>query len=107
LHPSIADLEWTVNAFVLSFAVLLMTGPCWVTATAGGGCSLPGSACSRRRPQRVRWRVASACWSPRAAQGAGAALMIQRCRRQPPIRVAGAGLVVCLPGSAGGHGRDS
>src|SRR5215472_16102037 len=26
LHASLADLEWTVNAFVLSFAVLLMTG---------------------------------------------------------------------------------
>jgi len=26
LHASLADLEWTVNAYVLSFAVLLMTG---------------------------------------------------------------------------------
>src|SRR4051812_14821602 len=26
LHTSIAELEWTINAFTLSFAVLLMTG---------------------------------------------------------------------------------
>jgi len=40
LHASLADLEWTVNAYVLSLAVLLMTG------------AALGDRLGRRRPSR-------------------------------------------------------
>jgi MFS family permease len=44
LDASLADLEWTVNAYTLSFAVLLLTG----------ACSPWGSDCSRWRRRRAR-----------------------------------------------------
>jgi MFS family permease len=53
LGASIEDLEWTVNAYTLSFAVFLLTG-------AAGGSSRSGSASSREPPwpprSRPRWR---------------------------------------------------
>ena len=65
LHASLEGLQWTVNAYTLTFAVLLLTG-----ATLGRAvrppapvhdrprrCSPPG-----RRPPR--WRPASAPWWP-------------------------------------------
>jgi len=54
LGASIEELEWTVNAYALSFAVLLMTG------AALGDRSLPASCCLywRRRPARSRRMLA-------------------------------------------------
>ena len=74
LHASIADLEWTVNAYTLSFAVLLMagtalgerygrrrvlTGGLALFAIASAGCALAPS---------LGWLIAT-----RTIQGAGAA----------------------------------
>ncbi|MDQ6777435.1 MAG: DHA2 family efflux MFS transporter permease subunit [Actinomycetota bacterium] len=76
LHASIAELEWTVNAYGLSFAVLLMTG-----AVLGdrlgrrrlfvGGLALfsAASAVCALSPD-VGWLIAA-----RALQGAGAAVV--------------------------------
>src|SRR5215469_17177735 len=76
LHASLAELEWTVNAYVLSLAVLLMTGAALgdrfgrqrmfasglaLFAAASAACALSDSAA---------WLIAA-----RALQGAGAALM--------------------------------
>ncbi|WP_051222342.1 MFS transporter [Conexibacter woesei] len=77
LHASAAELEWTVNAYALSFAVLLMTAAVLgdrlgrrrilttgigVFAAASAGCALaPG----------IGWLIAF-----RALQGAGAALVM-------------------------------
>jgi EmrB/QacA subfamily drug resistance transporter len=76
LHASLASLEWTVNAYVLSFACLLMTG------------SALGDRFGRRRMYAVGVSVftaasAAAALSPsvgmliaaRVAQGAGAAIV--------------------------------
>jgi EmrB/QacA subfamily drug resistance transporter len=77
LHATVEQLEWTVNAYNLSFAVLL------ITATALGdrfgrrklyavglGLFAAASAASALAPD-VGWLIAS-----RAAQGAGAALIL-------------------------------
>ena len=77
LHASLADLEWTVNAYVLSFAVLLMTGAALGDRfgrkrlfIAGMGLFVAGSAaCALARS--IGWLIAA-----RAVQGAGAALMM-------------------------------
>src|ERR1700722_10613002 len=72
LHASLAALEWTVNAYTLSFAVLLLTG-----AAAGerlgrrrmlaaGGCLFNPALAPN----------AGALIAARAGQGAGAALML-------------------------------
>ncbi len=77
LHTSIAQLEWTVNAYTLTFAVLLMTAAAigdrfgrrrvfaaglGVFATASAACALaPG----------VGWLITA-----RAVQGAGAAMVM-------------------------------
>ena len=77
LHASLAGLQWTVNAYTLTFAVLLLTG-----ATLGerfgrrrvfvGGLGLftAGSAAAALAPG-IGWLVAA-----RALQGVGAAVMI-------------------------------
>ncbi|HEX3500735.1 MAG TPA: DHA2 family efflux MFS transporter permease subunit [Stellaceae bacterium] len=77
LGASIEALEWTVNAYTLSFAVLLLTGAALgdrygrrrlfvigigLFVTASAGCALAGS---------VGWLIAA-----RAVQGAGAALVM-------------------------------
>jgi EmrB/QacA subfamily drug resistance transporter len=77
LHASIAELEWTVDAYVLSFAVLIMPGAALgdrlgrrrlftiglgVFAAASVGCALAPDA---------GWLIAA-----RAAQGVGAALVM-------------------------------
>src|SRR3954462_8704440 len=77
LHASVEQLEWTVNAYNLSFAVLLMTGAALgdrygrrsfyalglgLFAAASAACALaPGAG----------WLITA-----RAAQGAGAALLL-------------------------------
>jgi EmrB/QacA subfamily drug resistance transporter len=77
LHASVAQLEWTVNGYALSFAVLLMTAAVLgdrfgrrrilsvgiaVFAAASAGCALSPS---------VGWLIAC-----RVVQGAGAALVM-------------------------------
>jgi EmrB/QacA subfamily drug resistance transporter len=77
LHASVQQLEWTVNAYTLSFAVLLMTGSVLgdrfgrrrmfcvgvaLFAAASAGCALSPDA---------GWLIAA-----RAVQGAGAALVM-------------------------------
>jgi EmrB/QacA subfamily drug resistance transporter len=77
LHVSLAQLEWTVNAYSLSFAVLLMTGAMLgdrfgrrrilcvgigVFVAASAGCALSPS---------IGWLIAG-----RVVQGAGAALVM-------------------------------
>ena len=46
LHASLSSLEWTVNAYNLAFACLLLTGPRSATGSDGGGSSRSASACS-------------------------------------------------------------
>src|SRR5215470_8046857 len=77
LHASLADLEWTVNAYVLSFAVLLMTGAALGDRLGrkrlfivGMGIFTVGSAACALA-QNVGWLIAA-----RAVQGAGAAIMM-------------------------------
>ena len=77
LHASLADLEWTVNAYVLSLAVLLMTGAALgdrlgrrrLFAAGMGLFTAASAACALA--QNVGWLIAA-----RAVQGAGAAVML-------------------------------
>src|SRR5215472_18867594 len=77
LHASLADLEWTLNAYVLSLAVLLMTGAALGDRfgrrrmfAAGIGLFTAGSAGCALAPG-IGWLIAF-----RAVQGAGAAMML-------------------------------
>src|SRR3954452_7146003 len=77
LDASLASLEWTVNAYNLSFAVLLMTGAALGErfgrrrGCAGGPAvfTLASAACALA--PGVGWLIAA-----RAVQGAGAALVM-------------------------------
>ena len=55
LGASVASLEWTVNAYVLSFAVLLMTGAALGDRFGRRRMLVAGLACSRCRRRRARW----------------------------------------------------
>jgi EmrB/QacA subfamily drug resistance transporter len=77
LHASLASLEWTVNAYTLSFAVLLLTGAALGERlgrrrmlTTGVGVFTAASAACAVAPN------ATALIAARAVQGAGAALML-------------------------------
>src|SRR5918994_5262846 len=77
LGASIAELEWTLNAYNLSFAVLLMTGAALGDRfgrkrgfTVGLAIFVAGSAACAVAPS-IEWLVAA-----RAVQGAGAALVM-------------------------------
>jgi EmrB/QacA subfamily drug resistance transporter len=77
LHASLAALEWTVNAYTLSFAVLLLTGAATGERlgrrrmlAAGVGLFTAASAACALAPN------AGALIAARAVQGAGAALML-------------------------------
>src|SRR5262249_60891959 len=77
LHASLAELEWTVNAYVLSLAVLLMTGAALGDRfgrrrmfAAGMGLFTAASAACALAPG-TGWLIAA-----RAVQGAGAAVML-------------------------------
>ena len=77
LGASIADLEWTVNAYTLAFAVLLMTGSAIGdrfgrrrVLAAGLALFTVASACCAVAPG-VGWLIAA-----RTVQGAGAALVM-------------------------------
>ena len=77
LHASLAGLEWTVNAYTLTFAVLLLTGAALgerygrkKVFTAGLAIFTVSSAAAALAPG-IGWLVAA-----RAAQGVGAAALI-------------------------------
>jgi EmrB/QacA subfamily drug resistance transporter len=77
LHASLAELEWTVNAYTLSFAVLLMTAAVLGDRfgrrrlfTAGLGLFVAASAACALAPDAA-WLIAA-----RAVQGAGAAMVM-------------------------------
>src|SRR5215470_8236818 len=77
LHASLASLEWTVNAYTLTFAVLLLTGAALGERygrkklfTAGLAIFTGSSAAAALAPG-IGWLVAA-----RACQGAGAAALI-------------------------------
>jgi EmrB/QacA subfamily drug resistance transporter len=77
LHASLAALEWTVNAYTLSFAVLLLTGAAVGERlgrrrmlAAGVGLFTTASAACALAPN------VGALIAARAVQGAGAALML-------------------------------
>src|SRR5262249_1842269 len=77
LHASLAALEWTVNAYTLSFAVLLLTGAALGERlgrrrmlAAGVGLFTAASAACALAPS------AGALIAARTVQGAGAALML-------------------------------
>src|SRR3954470_5756815 len=77
LGASIEELEWTVNAYSLSFAVLLMTGAVLgdrfgrrLVFTAGLALFTGASVACALAPG-VSWLIAA-----RAVQGAGAALVM-------------------------------
>ncbi|MFI9401784.1 DHA2 family efflux MFS transporter permease subunit [Nocardia sp. NPDC052316] len=77
LHASIADLEWTINAYMLSFAVLLMAGAALgdrygrrrVLALGLGLFGLASAACALA--PSLEWLIAA-----RAMQGVGAAAVM-------------------------------
>src|SRR5512132_4020340 len=77
LGASIEELEWTVNAFTLSLAVLLMTGAALGDRlgrrrlfAAGLGLFTAASAACALAPS-IGWLIAA-----RAIQGAGAAMVV-------------------------------
>jgi EmrB/QacA subfamily drug resistance transporter len=77
LHASLTDLEWTVNAYVLSLAMLLMTGAALGDRLGrkrmfivGMGLFTAGSAACALA-QSIGWLIVA-----RAVQGAGAAVMM-------------------------------
>ena len=76
LDASIEELEWTVNAYNLSFAVLLMTGAV-LGDRLGRRRVFVGLAVFRGRPWPAPSCWASAGWlAARAVQGIGAALIM-------------------------------
>src|ERR1035441_10804561 len=77
LHASLEGLQWTVNAYTLTFAVLLLTGAALGERygrrrmfVAGLGLFTAGSAAAALAPG-IGWLVAA-----RALQGVGAAIVI-------------------------------
>ena len=56
---SVEQLEWTVNSYNLTFAVLLITAAAWATGTGGASCTPPGWPSSRSPRQPARWPRAS------------------------------------------------
>ena len=77
LHASLGGLQWTVNAYTLTFAVLLLTGATLGERygrrrvfTAGLALFTVGSAAAALAPT-INWLIAA-----RAVQGVGAAIVI-------------------------------
>src|SRR4029453_4092501 len=77
LGASIEELEWTVNAYTLSLAVLLMTGSALGDRLGrrrlfAAGLGLFTAASAARAPApRIGWLIAAG-----AVQGAGAAMVV-------------------------------
>ena len=61
LHASLAALEWTVNAYTLSFAVLLLTGAALGERLGRRRMLRSASDCSPPRRPRARWPRTRAC----------------------------------------------
>src|SRR3954452_9125938 len=61
LGASVEQLEWTVNAYNLSFAVLLITGAALGDRYGRRKLYAVGLGCSRQHPLRARWRPTSGC----------------------------------------------
>ena len=77
LGASVEALEWTVNAYNLSFAVLLITAGRSATDSDAATCTPPAWRCSPWRRRCARWRQCrSALIAARALQGVGAAFVI-------------------------------
>src|SRR5260370_29299041 len=77
LHASLEGLQWTVNAYTLTFAVLLLTGASLGERygrrrmfVAGLALFTAGSAAAALAP-RISWLIAA-----RAVQGGGAAMLV-------------------------------
>jgi hypothetical protein len=58
LGASIQSLEWTVNAYTLTFAVLCSPERRWGTGSGAGECSQSAWPCSPRQAPRRRSRPA-------------------------------------------------
>ena len=67
LDASLTDLEWTVNAYNLSFAVLLVPAAVLGDRLAGPGRTPRGWRCSRSPRPAAHWPGAWARWSPCAS----------------------------------------
>jgi MFS family permease len=61
LGASIQSLEWTVNAYVLAYAVLLLTGAALGDRFGASACSCSASPCSPARRPPPRSRAAPIC----------------------------------------------
>src|ERR1700751_2586819 len=100
LHASLEGLQWTVNAYTLTFAVLLLTGATLGERygrrrlfTAGLAVFTAGSAAAALAPS-IGWLVAA-----RAVQGVGAAGLVPLTLAVPPER---RGVVLGAWGAVGG-----
>jgi MFS family permease len=59
LGGSVGTLDWTVNAYTLSFAAGIIAAA--ATGSAGAASTSPGWRCSRWRRRRARWRRRPGC----------------------------------------------
>ena len=65
LHAGLSGLEWTVNAYTLTFAVLLLSAAAVGERFGRRRIFVTGIAALHRSPRpRPPWRRASGCWSP-------------------------------------------
>jgi MFS family permease len=55
LHAGLSGLQWTVNAYTLTFAVLLLTGSALGDRFGRRGYSRSGSRSSQQHPPEPRW----------------------------------------------------
>ncbi|MGH9077736.1 MAG: hypothetical protein ACRDY0_09855 [Acidimicrobiales bacterium] len=56
LHAGLSGLEWTVNAYTLTFAVLILTGSSLGDRFGAGGCSAPAWLCLPWPARPPPWR---------------------------------------------------
>lgn len=61
LGADLAVLQWTVNAYMLTLAGLILLGGSLGTGSGGGGCSSPGWCGSRWPRWRAGWRRTPGC----------------------------------------------
>jgi len=58
LSASVSGLQWTIDAYTLVLASLLILSGRAPTGSGGGKCSSSGSSCSRSAPCCAAWRSA-------------------------------------------------